>query len=203
MLDLHFDHLNNENYYNWKIYIEAVLVRKGLWPIIILHVTPPQLAHCSHTNPMIILNTLADVHAPHGCSTIISLHHQLHKLCLEHSETMAAYIAHGCHLIGLLSKAGQIIPSDDLLLAITAGLPHSYDAFLISLDALSNSEYALDTIILHLINEYTCQTPTTSGPHTQAQLMTTAPSDDAMAITTPHCPILEITCYHCNQKGHY
>jgi hypothetical protein len=30
-----FDCLNDENYHNWKTYIEAILVRKGLWPVVI------------------------------------------------------------------------------------------------------------------------------------------------------------------------
>jgi hypothetical protein len=30
-----FDPLNDENYHDWKTYMEAILVRKGLWPVVI------------------------------------------------------------------------------------------------------------------------------------------------------------------------
>jgi hypothetical protein len=214
--------------------MEAILVKKGLWPVvsglethpgepegrkktrdfrmkqyqaraeIILHVSPQQLAHCSHEDPMIIWNTLIDIHSPCGCSTIISLHCRLHKLHLDKAESMPAYIACAREAARLLSAAGHNISDDDLLMAITSGLPPSYNPFLISIDTLPNSEYSLVCVIPRLINEYTQQSLT---PTVHIQTPTPMqPADDTMAITTAphtHCPISEITCFKCNQKGHY
>jgi hypothetical protein len=102
---------------------------------------PSQLAHCSYDDPMIIWNTLADVHSPCGCSTIITLHHHLHRTHLEWNEVMSTYIACAQHLAKLLSEAGHALSDDDLLLAIMAGLPHSYNPFLVSLNTLPDSAW--------------------------------------------------------------
>ncbi|KAJ3562429.1 hypothetical protein NP233_g9578 [Leucocoprinus birnbaumii] len=239
MPELTFANLNDENYHDWKIYMEAVLVKKKVWPVvsglerhpggtegtkkvrdfrakqylaraeIILHVSPSQLAHCSHDDPMIIWNTLSDTHSPCGRSTIIALRRRLHKLRLERTETMAGYIARGRHLAKLISDAGHSLSDDDLLLAITSGLPRSYEAFLVSLDTLPDSEYTLNTVIPRLINEYTRQTITSPYvSHTHTQPTPATPVDDAMAITSISTgpgrrPLAEITCFKCHKKGHY
>lgn len=232
MPEFNFDRLNDENYHNWKTYMEAILIRKSLWAVvvglerhpggtegnkkvrdfrtkqlqaraeIILHVMPNQLSHCSHEDPMIIWNTLADVHSPRGRSTIITLRRRLHKLHLERNEPMSAYVARARELARLLYEAGHVLSEDDLLLAITAGLPQSYNPFLISLDTLPDSEYTLDGVIPRIINEYTRQSLSASAPRAQNQA---ALEDAAMAVTTPRIrrPISDITCYKCNQKGHY
>jgi hypothetical protein len=150
---------------------------------------------------MIIWNTLADVHSPRGRSTIITLRRRLHKLHLEQNEAMATYIARARQLAKLLSEAGHTLSKDDLLLAITAGLPHSYNPFLVSLDTLPDSEHTLDGVIPRLINEFTRQSLSYTP---RARTQTVPASDDAMAITTiTRRPISEITCFKCGQKGHY
>ncbi|KAF9442176.1 hypothetical protein P691DRAFT_682013 [Macrolepiota fuliginosa MF-IS2] len=90
--ELHFEHLNDKNYCEWKVYMEAHFIRKSLWVYvdgtegppegeegtkkvkdfqmkqlqmhieIILHVTPLQLPHCASTNPAVIWSTLANIH---------------------------------------------------------------------------------------------------------------------------------------------
>ncbi|KXN91524.1 hypothetical protein AN958_12766 [Leucoagaricus sp. SymC.cos] len=175
MPKLSFDNLTDGNYHDWRIYMEAVLVKKKLWPVV----------------------SGLERH-PRGTEGTKK------KLCLEQSKTMASYIACGRHLARLTSDAGHTLSDDDLLLAITSGLPHSYDVFLVSLDTLPDSEYVLDTVIPRLINEYTRQS--IIGPshtHTIQPYPTSTPVDDAMAITSGCCPLAEITCYKCGKKGHY
>ncbi|KAF9440590.1 hypothetical protein P691DRAFT_687219, partial [Macrolepiota fuliginosa MF-IS2] len=96
--------------------------------------------------------------------------------------------------------AGHHISDDDLLLAITAGLLHFYDPFLVSINTLSNSEYTLELIIPQLINKFTCQ-----SARNHAHTPVTNASDDAMIVTADgHCvPLSEVTCYCCGRKGHY
>ena len=101
--ETNFDKLTDGNFHEWKIYMEALLTRKGLLDYvngterhprgtegskkvkefyhkqsearakIILHVTPSQLAHCHDMDPMIIWNNLITIHSSHGHSTIIAL----------------------------------------------------------------------------------------------------------------------------------
>ncbi|KAF8965571.1 hypothetical protein BDZ97DRAFT_1647418, partial [Flammula alnicola] len=98
-----FDKLNDSNFYEWRIYMEALLTRKGLLEVVngsqrhpggtegskkvkdfyrkqaearaelILRVSPSQLSHCRDTDPMLIWNNLTNIHASNGRSTIIAL----------------------------------------------------------------------------------------------------------------------------------
>lgn len=235
--DLSFPKLNESNYHEWKIYMTAVLTTKGLWEVtcgcerhpgngegtkktrdwrtkcqlaraeIILRVSPSQLAHCSHDDPMMIWNALANVHSSRGRSTITFLRRQLHQLHLERGESISAYVARARHLAFLIDEAGSEITDIDLIFSITSGLPRSYDPFLISLDTLPDSDYTLDSIIGRLANEHQRQAAQTPSKCIEKAALTAAPidADDSMSVTTSsrRCDISQITCYCCAQKGHY
>ena len=220
-----FDKLTDGNFHEWKIYMEALLTRKNLLDYvngterhpggtegskkvkefyrkqsearaeIILRVTPSQLAHCRDMDPMIIWNNLITIHSSCGRSTIIALRRRFHRLRLENSETMSAYVARVRHIAFLMEEADVIVTDDDIILAITSGLPHSYNAFLISLDATSDVDYTLTHVIARLVNEYQRQ----HGYHQP----TTDPTDVAMAASTQHRDLANITCFGCGKKGHY
>jgi gag-polypeptide of LTR copia-type len=169
---------------------------------IILHVSPSQLAHCRDPDPMNIWNTLSTIHASRSCSTIIALRRRFHRLRLDRSETMSTYIARVRHLAFLLEEANVPTSDDDLILGITSGLPHSYDSFLISLDATPDSEFTLDNVIARLVNEYQHQHmyPPRHTPNNPD------PTDEAMTVSsyTPRrTGLAHITCFFCGAKGHY
>ena len=63
------------------------------------------------------------IHSSHGHSTIIALHHRFHCLCLKHTETMSTYVAQVRHVAFLLEEADVTVTDDDIILAITSGLP--------------------------------------------------------------------------------
>ena len=222
--ETNFDKLTDGNFHEWKIYMEALLTRKNLLDYvdgterhpggtegskkvkefyrkqsearaeIILRVTPSQLAHCRNMDPMIIWNDLITIHSSRGCSTIIALHRRFQRLHLENSETMSAYVARVRHIAFLLEEADVNVTDDDIILAITSGLPHSYDSFLISLDATSDIDYMLPHVIARLVNEYQRQ----HGQHQPAS----DPANVAMAATQHH-DLANITCFGCGKKGHY
>jgi hypothetical protein len=230
--DSKFDKLTDGNYYEWKVYMEALLTRKQLLEYvdgttrhpggtegsqkvrafyrkqsearaeIILRVSPSQLAHCRDPDPMTIWNNLSTIHASRGRSTIIALRRRFHRLHLDRAETMSAYIARVRNVAFLLEEANVTVTDDDLILGITSGLPHSYNSFLISLDATPDSEFTVDNVIARLVNEYQRQhmyppRPTPSNPDSP---------DEAMAVD-PHTPrrtgLAHITCFTCGVKGHY
>ncbi|KAF8805243.1 hypothetical protein BYT27DRAFT_7213193 [Phlegmacium glaucopus] len=115
---------------------------------------------------------------------------------------MSAYVARVRHTAFLLEEADVKVSDDDIILAITSGLPHSYDPFLISLDATSDLDYTLPLVIARLVNEY--QRQHFSHHHTRQQPTTSDQIDEAMAVTssTPH-QLMHITCFKCGKKGHY
>jgi hypothetical protein len=90
---------------------------------------------------------------------------------------------------------------DDIILGITSGLPHSYDSFLISLDATADSDYTLNNIIACLVNEY--QRQHQSQPHSQSN--ESSQPDEAMLVSGPNSrnSLAHITCFACGQKGHF
>ena len=162
---------------------------------IILRVTPSQLTHCHDPDLMTIWNNLITIHSSCGRSTIIALHHRFHHLHLEHTETMSTYVAQVQHVAFLLEEADVTATNDDIILAITSGLPRSYDSFLISLDATYDDNYMLAYVIAHLVNEYQRQ-------HAHHHQSSTNSTDVALAASTP-CDLLRIMCFNCRKKGHY
>lgn len=233
-----FELLTDGNFPEWKMYMEALLLRKGLLAVvegterhpggnegtkkvkdyyrkqaegraeIILHVSPTQLGHCRDPDPYLIWTALSNVHQPRGRSTILALHRCFHRLRLKKAEPVTSYISRARHLAFLLQEAGVTISNDDLILAVTAGLPHSYDNFLLSLNTLPDSEYTFSSVVNHLNNEF------------QRQHMYSAPSRDTMpapktdtyashdealsvAISPSNSKLVHITCFRCGQKGHY
>src|SRR6266576_3566070 len=113
-----FDNLTNGNYIEWKIYMEALLVRKNLLEVvngterhpggnegtkkvkdfyrkqaeahaeITLRVSPSQLIYCQDTGPYQIWMTLANAHQSCGRSTVLALRRRFHRLHLEKTKTM-------------------------------------------------------------------------------------------------------------------
>ena len=138
---------------------------------IILRVTPSQLTHCHDPDPMTIWNNLMIIHSSHGHSTIIALHHRFHHLHLKHTENMSTYVAF------LLEEADVTVTDDDIILAITSGLPWSYDSFLISLNATPDDDYMLAYVIACLVNEYQHQ-------HAHHHQSSTDSTDAALAAST-------------------
>ena len=104
-------------------------------------------------DPMTIWNNLITIHSSCGCSTIIALCRRFHCLCLKHTETMSTYVAWVWHVAFLLEEADVTVTDDDIILAITSGLPRLYDSFLISLDATPDDDYTLAYVIACLVNE--------------------------------------------------
>jgi len=106
-----------------------------------------------------------------------------------------------------MEEAQIAVTDQDQILALTMGLPTSYDAIIINIDSTLADQLTLNHIITCLLNEETRQTaqaPSSSGD-TESK-----PGDQAMATTrskfaerqTTHM-ISDVTCYFCNGKGHY
>ena len=233
--DQSFEKLTDGNYVEWKMYIDAKFVKKDLKAVvdglerhpggnegtkkvkeyyrkmaearaeIILNVSPSQLAHCRNEDPYQIMLTLANVHLPRGRSTILALRRRFHRLRLERSEVMSAFVSRVRHVAFLLGEAGVTVSDDDVILVLTAGLPHSYDNLLVSLDSLPDSEYTLPTVISRLNNEYQRQ-HMYSNPTPRAMSTTSpdpTPTDEAMSVMPSSSRLANITCFSCGNRGHY
>ena len=178
---------------------------------IILHVTPSQLVHCNNPDPYIIWTMLLNIHLPCRCSTVLALCRHFHHLCLKKTESTPSYVSRIRHIAFLLKQATITVTDDDMILVLTARLPHSYNNFLVSLDTLPNSEYTLTIIISRLNNEYQCQHMYFSTPHFQSTTLPTfnpiawSPTDEALTVVPSLMTsrLTNITCFFCGNKGHY
>jgi len=219
-----FQWLNNSNYAEWSLRMEAVLVRASLWGMIhpevdhmkqdgtekdalmialeleaalktrtttkmnearaeiILRLEDGQLSHCLRSNdPRTIWLILESVHHAAGFATSLALRRKFLTLKKTPSETMQAWIGKIQALGFHLEQAGITVSDQDKILALTMGLPSSYDAVIINFDSTPSDQLTLSHVISCLLNEEVRQT---SGSQPSDDKDTEESRDEAMAWRT-------------------
>jgi len=175
--------LNGSNYYEWKMLMEALLVQRGLMeyvdgskakPVgspnskavkdfmkrsaearteIVLHVEISQLAHVRDPDPTAIWSTLETVHCARGFATRLMLRHKFLTLRKSDKMSIQAWVAEVRRITFQLQEVGVDVSNEDIILALTLGLPSSYEPFIISLDTTPSDQFTLDYVIVRLTNE--------------------------------------------------
>ena len=234
MPDPYFPKLNDTNYTDWHYIMAATLVEKDLWDVVdgsltcpvgspnhkavktfmkkqqltcaknILSIKVSQLPHTHHDDPKVIWDSLQKVHQAHGFATHLSLHHCFLYMHKQDNQPVISWVLDMAAF--QLEAAGISIIDEDIILALTKGLPESFSVFIIALDSLPPSELTLDNVVTRLLNEEVRQTPTSAGMNTSADPTTAPKSEPATALLTTvrgKHPVSEITCYRCSGKGHY
>jgi hypothetical protein len=225
MSDKNMMKLNNENYEIWKILMEAVLVRKQLREVA-LGLTPrpagppnsvrawdrknqearaelqlavewDQLAHMTAGSASAIWAELGRVHRSTGFTSRMGLKRKLWKMKMKDGQRMASWIADVKGVVFQLSQIGVTVPAEDTILALTNGLPSSYEQFVSTLDSTPSEVFNLDYVIGRLRTEETRQRPESGSSDLT--------DDHALAITRdrPKRSLAQITCFGCGNKGHY
>ena len=219
--------LNDSNYPEWAIRMEAILVQEDLWPMVeisvntegktvqetavakekakctkdkmaraqaemILQVEDNQLVHMMSTDPMEIWQILQCVHQAAGFATSLSLRQKFLTTKKSDSQTMQSWIGYIQGLAFQMENANIAVIDQDKILAITMGLPPSYDNVIINFNSMSPNTLTLNLVITCLLNEEVQQT-------TSALIKQEDHSDEAMAVSCTR----EIVCYFCDAKGHY
>ena len=96
-----------------------------------------------------------------------------------------------------LESSGVAVIDEDVILALTAGLPESFSTFIVALNNLPTDQLTLPNVITCLLNEEVRQDhPVQSSEHNEA-LAVQVNNDKRKT------PLSEITCYNCSGKGHY
>ncbi|RDB26438.1 hypothetical protein Hypma_006056 [Hypsizygus marmoreus] len=179
--------LNDTNYSDWSIKMEALLVEKDLWDVvagtevmpttgpnskttkafvrkqklarakIILHVENSQLPHTRHSDPKEIWDNLARVHRSRGFGTLLAMRRRFFALQKHDDISMQAWIAQVRDAAFHLEAAEFPVDDLDLIIVLTQGLPESYDPLIITLDSTPIDELDVDNIITRLLNEETRQ----------------------------------------------
>ena len=246
-----FQRLNNTNYAEWSLRMEAVLVRAGLWGMIypevthtkedgmekdastialeleaalkartiakmnearaeiILRLEDGQLSHCLRSNdPRVVWLVLESVHRAAGFATSLALRRKFLTLKKTPSETMQAWIGQIQALGFRLEQAGIAVSDQDKILALTMGLPPSYDAVIINFDSTPSDQLTLSHVISRLLNEEVRQA---SGQPSNTNDTSEETRDEAMAVTGRGgrragggtTSLADVVCFFCDKKGHY
>ena len=138
---------------------------------------------------------LQAVHRTRGFATVPSLRRKFYMMKKMTPEKMAAWIGDVKAQAFEMEAAGVDLTDLDIILAITMGLPSSYDSLIISLDDTPADQLTLDYVIGRLLNEETRQLsrPSRAAAEDAASPVLVARSVDAE----------RVTCHFCNKKGHY
>jgi hypothetical protein len=223
MSDKNMLKLNNENYEIWKILMEAILVRKQLREVAIgllqrpaglpnavwawdwknqearaelqLAVEWDQLLHMTAHDASEIWTELERVHRLTGFTMRMGLKRKLWKMEMKDGQRIASWIADVKGVVFQLSQIGVVIPDEDIILALTNGLPSSYEQLVLTLDSTPSEVFNLDYVIGRLRTEEARQHPESRGSAT----------DHVLSITCdrPKRSLADITCFKCGNKGHY
>jgi hypothetical protein len=171
---------------------------------LILHAEAGQLSHMRSRDPMEIWLTLQRVHRAAGFATSLALRRRFLTMKKTSSESMQTWIGRVKGLAFRLEEAQIDVSEQDIILALTMGLPVSYDAVIINFDATATELLTLDHVIARLLNEEARQT---SG---KDAIMETEVEDAAMVVTNSkgqNSPskkgTSDVTCFWCDKIGHY
>ena len=167
---------------------------------IILHVDKSQLAHTRYDNPKDIWDSLEQVHRARGFATRLALRRQFLYMTKRSDQAMSDWISGVKNAAFQLEAAGVAVIDEDIILALTAGLPEEYSTFIVTLNGIPPGELTLPNIVTRLLNEEVQQDPTRVG-----KLESERYAEAGLAATTLQKgrPVELITCYNCDGKGHY
>lgn len=177
--------LDENNYPDWVIYIEAILIEKDLFdyvdgtetrpagsdnhkPVkafvkrsalaracIVKHVRPSQYPHCRSRNPVEIWRELERIHIARGFGSRQSLMRKFMNSHWSTETTMEKWIADITHQAHRLQVVQADITDQWIILTLTNGLPSEYDNLVESLDMVDPASLTLDYVKTRLLNSYT------------------------------------------------
>ncbi|KAJ7837658.1 hypothetical protein B0H14DRAFT_3459988 [Mycena olivaceomarginata] len=115
-----------------------------------------------------------------------------------HNFTKIAWIGHIQTLVLRMEHAGIEVTAQDQILALTMGLPRSYDAVIINFDANLPEQLTVNHVIIRMLNEETRQTSSPYAPSSSDD-----PRDEAMAAIGARRDPASVLCYFYDKRGHY
>src|SRR5882724_10978735 len=160
MPDPHFPKLNDANYADWRYIMAATLVEKDLWDVvdgsltrpigspnhkamktfvkkqqlarakIILSIEASQLPHTRHDDPKVIWDSLQKVHWAHGFATRLSLRRRFLYMRKRDDQPIVSWVLDIKKAAFQLEAVGVSTIDEDIILALTEGLPESFSAFI-------------------------------------------------------------------------
>lgn len=167
---------------------------------LILRVEDGQLAHMTARDPMVLWENLQRLHRAAGFATSLALRRKFLTAKKAGDETMEAWIGRIQTLVLRMEHAGIDVGAQDQILAMTMGLPASYDPVIINFDATSPEQLTVEHVITRLLNEETRQL---SAPGDTPPAPSDIDVDEALAVMAARRDAADVTCFFCDKKGHF
>ncbi|KAH9941387.1 gag-polypeptide of LTR copia-type-domain-containing protein [Amylocystis lapponica] len=149
--------------------------------------------------PSEMWESLRMIHQARGFGTRMLLCRAFFKMQVRPGQSMASWIGDVHHAGSNLMEIGANLDDEDLVLVVTNGLPPSYKPLVINLDATPADELTFNYVIMRLLNEESRQA-TLCVSAAPSSTTATAASTSTEKLRRP---LSTITCFKCNQKGHY
>ncbi len=165
----------------------------------ILRVDGGQLLHMISRDPMEVWETLRSVHRARGFATLLALCRKFLTTKKRSNQSIQSWVGEIRGQAFAMQMSGIEVNDQDVILALTLGLPSSFNAVIIHFDATPPDQLTIDLIITRLLNDKTRQS---MNRHRSTQ---NAATNEALSVTQ-RCSrpdASEIICFFCDQKGHY
>lgn len=123
----------------------------------ILRVEPSQLAHMQSKDPRKVWEALRDTHCAHGFATTLAMQRRFMTSRMAVGQSVQSWIGSVRALAFEMEQVGIDVAEHNIILAITLGLPASYETIVILFDAIPTKDLSLPYVISRLLNDETRQ----------------------------------------------
>ncbi|KZP10436.1 hypothetical protein FIBSPDRAFT_703345, partial [Athelia psychrophila] len=138
--------LNDLNYGEWNVMVEADLEQKDLWEYVSGEKTKPDGEESSQEG-------LKKVHRARGFASRLSMRRSFLGATMGPDQTMASWISTVKSMAHALADIDAKPTEEDTIIVLTNGLPSDYNTFIATLDSVAAKELTIDYVITRLANE--------------------------------------------------
>jgi hypothetical protein len=162
-----------------------------------LNVEPNQLVHCKSEDPKEVWDGLAAAHNAQGLASLMSLRRTFHTMSKETDVSMRTWISSVRDIASRITELGSDVATEDIILALTRGLPPTYESLVIALDSMDRTNLTIDYVVQRLLNEEERQVSNanvadgTIGALIARARNTSTPRESSTSV-----------CYNCECTGH-
>lgn len=161
-----------------------------------------QLSHMRSRDPMDIWQTLADVHKARGFATQLAMKRCFLTAKKKPGQTIQAWVGEVRSMAFQMEEAGIVVNEQDKILAVTMGLPVSFEPVVVALDSIPTEHLTLEDVIKRILNDEVRQNA--SAPKMdEVHTVTPGVAAALMGLEKPKMNRTTITCHFCDQIGHY
>jgi len=165
--------------------------------IIRLNVEPNQLVYCKPEDPKEIWDGLAAAHNAPGLASLMSLRRTFHTMSKDIDVSMRTWIASVRDVASCIIELGSDVAVEDIILALTRGLPPTYESLIVALDSMDHANLTVDYVIQRLLDEEERQVSNaTLTDGSISTLVARARNTSVPRITST------LVCYNCEGTGH-